>query len=98
MSELAPLPPGIAAQNTGPVILAVLYPTTILTSMFVAARLFSRRLKLGRWAADDYIISISLVRTTPFSGVHPCPFRSPTGRSFLVDRRAPTTRDWYTPW
>ncbi len=49
------------SHSKGPVILAVLYPVTVLASLFVAGRLFSRRRKLGKWAADDYIIMMSIV-------------------------------------
>jgi hypothetical protein len=67
--------------------LAVLYPSTILASLFVAGRLFSRRLKLGRWAVDDYIMLLSLVGTTPPTLVpaHRVVFLS---RGALADRGA----------
>jgi len=65
MEEPAPLAADIAAQNKGPTVLAVSYPLTVLTSLFVAGRLFSRRRKLGRWEVDDYIILVSLVRVPP---------------------------------
>lgn len=55
-----PLLPSTAAENRGPAMLATLYSSTILASLLVASRLFSRRIKLGRWFADDYIILVSL--------------------------------------
>jgi len=61
MSELAAPLPDKAVQRKGHVILGVLYPVIVLTSLFVAGRLFSRRRKLGRWAVDDYIILACLV-------------------------------------
>jgi len=64
MLGTTPLSPDTAVENRGPVILAVMYSSTALSSLLVAGRLFSRHIKLGRWAADDYIILVSLVRTT----------------------------------
>lgn len=53
--------PTPSSQNQGPTILAVMYSMTFVASLFVAGRLFSRRRKLGQWAADDYIILGCLV-------------------------------------
>ena len=60
MAKPEPLPPDITAEDRGPTILAVSYATTALASLFVAGRLFSRRKKLGKWAADDYVVLVSL--------------------------------------
>ncbi|KAF5024824.1 hypothetical protein F66182_3063 [Fusarium sp. NRRL 66182] len=55
-----PLPPDVAAQNKGPVMMAVMYSFTALSSLTVAGRIFSRHRKLGHLATDDYIIILSL--------------------------------------
>ena len=69
MGNLVPRLPDTTAQNKGPIILGVSYSISFLASLFVAGRLFWRRRKLGRWAADDYIILVSFVCHIP----SPCP-------------------------
>jgi hypothetical protein len=70
-----------AAQDKGPVILGVAYPVTVLASLFVAARLFSRRKKLHRWAADDYIVLVCMVcnpfKPSLFIQLKPAAFLTP---------------------
>jgi hypothetical protein len=61
MTAPGALPPEIASQNKGPRIIVIVYVFTILASLFVAGRIFSRIKKLGRLAVDDYLILISLV-------------------------------------
>lgn len=50
-----------AAQDKTAMILGISYPVTVLASLFVTGRLFSRRRQLGRWAADDYIVLLCMV-------------------------------------
>ncbi|KAK3901759.1 hypothetical protein C8A05DRAFT_44664 [Staphylotrichum tortipilum] len=59
MGEAAPDSSSPTGQNKGAVILGVSYTTTFLALLFVTGRLFSRRRKLGKWAADDYIVLFS---------------------------------------
>jgi hypothetical protein len=56
------LPPDIAAQNKGPAILATSITVTVLSTMFVAARLFVRGRIIGKLYMDDYFMMASLVR------------------------------------
>ena len=79
MGEAAPdssSPPNTTGQNKGPVILGVSWTFTFLAFLFVAGRLYSRKRKLGKWAADDYIVLVSFVRTPSPPCVsapcHPC--------------------------
>ena len=65
MGDVAPRSPDTTAQNKGPILLGVSYPITFVASLFVAGRLFWRRRKLGRWAADDYIVLVSFVCNPP---------------------------------
>jgi hypothetical protein len=57
----APLPPEIAAENKGPMMLALTWTFTSLAGLFVLGRLFSRKKKMGRLLVDDWIIIGSLV-------------------------------------
>jgi hypothetical protein len=61
MTAPVALTPEIASQNKGPRIIVIVYVFTILASLFVAGRIFSRIKKLGRLAVDDYLILISMV-------------------------------------
>jgi hypothetical protein len=56
-----PLPPSVAAENKGPLMLALTWSFTSFASLLVAGRIIARRKKLGRLKADDYIIIGSLV-------------------------------------
>ncbi|KAH7124441.1 hypothetical protein EDB81DRAFT_765800 [Dactylonectria macrodidyma] len=58
----------MAAQNRRPVMLVIIYLFTILASLFVAGRLFSRCRKLGRLTIDDYIILLSLALAILYVG------------------------------
>jgi hypothetical protein len=60
MTAPVALTPEIASQNKGPRIIVIVYVFTILASLFVAGRIFSRIKKLGRLAVDDYLILISM--------------------------------------
>lgn len=54
--------PGWAREDKGPEILAVVGAMTGLAFLFVAARLSSRMIALGRLLIDDYIVILSIVR------------------------------------
>jgi len=60
-----PLSPSVAAENKGPMMLALTWTFTGVASLFVVGRIISRRKKMGRLGADDYIIIGSLVRLGP---------------------------------
>lgn len=54
-------PPAEAAEDISLAINATLFSMTILSALFIGARLFVRIKKLGRPQADDYIMLLSLV-------------------------------------
>lgn len=49
-------PPGWAQEDKGPLILVVTSTMTAITFLFVASRIYSRILALGKLAIDDYIV------------------------------------------
>ncbi len=60
MPDIA-LPPGYAAENKGPLILAMVWGLTLSSALMVIGRVFVRIRKLGRMQKDDYVIILSLV-------------------------------------
>jgi hypothetical protein len=54
--------PGWAQENKGPTILIVMTILTTVGTLFAAARLYSRRISLGRFAIDDCIVVLCTVR------------------------------------
>ncbi|KAK4033600.1 hypothetical protein C8A01DRAFT_19467 [Parachaetomium inaequale] len=55
------LPPDIAAQNKGPTILATSITVTVLSTLFVAARLFVRGRIIGTLYLDDYFMIAAMI-------------------------------------
>lgn len=53
--------PGWAQENKGPLILTVTGVMTGIAFLFVAARIYSRLISLGRLGVDDYIVIICIV-------------------------------------
>lgn len=53
--------PGYSEENKGPLILTVTATLTAVTSLFVAGRIYSRLLSLGKIAIDDYIVILCIV-------------------------------------
>lgn len=53
--------PGYAAENKGPTILGVTSAMTLLGVVFVAARVYSRVISMGKIYLDDYITLFSIV-------------------------------------
>lgn len=58
------LPPDIAAEDKGPAILAACIGVTVLSTIFVAARLFVRGRIIGKMYLDDYFMAASMVRAS----------------------------------
>ncbi|KAK4223429.1 hypothetical protein QBC38DRAFT_52011 [Podospora fimiseda] len=61
--------PGWAEENKGPTIMGVTIAMTILTTMFVAARLYSRMISMGRLFIDDYIVIFCIVLCFAYLGL-----------------------------
>jgi hypothetical protein len=61
MADQATLPPEIAAQDKGPGILAAIISVSILSTLFVAGRLFVRIKVVKKLQLDDYLIMPSTV-------------------------------------
>jgi hypothetical protein len=55
------LPPDIAAQNKGPAILIACITVTIISTIFVVARLFVRGCIARQMYLDDYFMAAALV-------------------------------------
>lgn len=55
-------PEGYAEANKGPEILIVTITLTTIALLFVAARIYSRRISMRKLAADDYIVIFCIVR------------------------------------
>ena len=53
--------PGWAQENKGPLILGVTGTLTAITFFFVAGRIYSRIVSLGRLGIDDYIVILCIV-------------------------------------
>jgi hypothetical protein len=53
--------PGWAQENKGPLILGVTGTLTAITLFFVAGRIYSRMISLGRLGIDDYIVILCIV-------------------------------------
>jgi hypothetical protein len=53
--------PGWAQENKGPLILGVTGTLTALALFFVAGRIYSRMVSLGRLGIDDYIVIVCIV-------------------------------------
>jgi hypothetical protein len=51
-------------DNKGPKILAVLWTLTGLTTLMVSARIYIRRVVLRNFGTDDYLILVSMVRSS----------------------------------
>lgn len=60
-NDVVQLPPDIAAQNKGPVILGVVCSITALATVFVAARFYVKGWIKKKFSVDDWIILVSLV-------------------------------------
>lgn len=63
MSNQTTLSPEIAAQNLGPGIVAANITVSVISTLFVIARLFVRIKMIGKLYLDDYFIMFSTVRT-----------------------------------
>lgn len=61
-------PPGYAEANKGPEILIVTITLTVIALLFVAARIYSRRISMRKLAVDDYIVIFCIV-SFPFPHV-----------------------------
>jgi hypothetical protein len=53
--------PGWAQENKGPLILGVTGTLTAITFFFVAGRIYSRMISIGRLGMDDYIVILCIV-------------------------------------
>ncbi|GAB1321092.1 Rhodopsin domain-containing protein [Madurella fahalii] len=53
--------PGWAQENKGPLILTTISILTAVALLFVAARIYSRKISLGRLGVDDYIVIICII-------------------------------------
>ncbi|KAK4164049.1 hypothetical protein QBC43DRAFT_289282 [Cladorrhinum sp. PSN259] len=53
--------PGWSQENKGPTIMGITGAMTLFTTMFVAARLYSRVISMGRIFIDDYVVIFSIV-------------------------------------
>lgn len=69
MADQTTLPPEIAAQDKGPGILAAIISVSIVSTLFVLARLFVRIKIIQKLSLDDYFIIVSTVRAPRV-----CPF------------------------
>ena len=58
------LPPDIAAQDKGPAIVAACVTVIVLSTIFVAARLFVRARIIGQMFLDDYLMAVSMVHAS----------------------------------
>lgn len=56
------------AENKGPTALAIVVCVSVLSTVFTAARLFTRGKVLGKISLDDYFIVASVVSSTSFIG------------------------------
>jgi len=65
MAEQATLPPEIAAQDKGPGILAAIITVSIISTLYVAGRLFVRIKIMKKLYLDDYFIILSTVSALP---------------------------------
>lgn len=54
------------AENKGPTALAIVVCVSVLSTVFTAARLFTRGKVLGKISLDDYFIVASVVSSTSF--------------------------------
>jgi hypothetical protein len=62
-AAMSTLTPEQMAEDKGPAIIISMSITTAVATMFLAARLFVRARLLGKMHWDDYLITVSLVRT-----------------------------------
>lgn len=63
MSGVAPPhhTPEYLAADKGPVILGVIITLTVISTLFVAARVFTRQKILGKAQLDDWLVVVSVV-------------------------------------
>ncbi|KAK3994302.1 hypothetical protein QBC44DRAFT_367827 [Cladorrhinum sp. PSN332] len=61
--------PGWAEENKGPTIMGVTGAMTFITVMFVAARLYSRVISMGRLFVDDYVVIFSIILCVCYLGL-----------------------------
>ncbi|KAM7200357.1 hypothetical protein V8F20_005334 [Naviculisporaceae sp. PSN 640] len=86
MTQAPPPMPGdpgyeaYAAENKGPVILGVTTSLTILTFLFVAARIYSRFLSHGKLAIDDYIVIVCICLSISYVALGACAISYGGGR------------------
>lgn len=69
--------PGWAQEDKGTRILAVTGAMTSIAFLFVAARLYSRMISIGRMGYDDYIVIVCIVSRTPRAANPPPPRPQP---------------------
>ncbi|KAK1830899.1 hypothetical protein QBC39DRAFT_308119 [Podospora conica] len=61
--------PGYAAENKGPLILGVTSALTLVTLLFVAGRVWSRTISLGKLAVDDFIVIGCIILSILYVGL-----------------------------
>lgn len=79
-----PLPPDIAAQDKGPGILATVVVVTVLSTLFCAARIYTRGRILGRLQLDDYLIVLAVVFAWASVAFTVMAVRSGNGKHFAL--------------
>lgn len=57
--------PGWAEENKGPLILGVTGSMTFIALLFVAGRIYSRMIALGKLRSDDCIVILCIVSIPP---------------------------------
>lgn len=62
MAAANPSVPGLVDHDKGPTILATSIAVTVLSTLFVLSRLFTRGYLLGKLYLDDYFMLAAMVR------------------------------------